>query len=60
MVPLRVAIGWCLSAALLFLSSTLLFCHVLRGILQPDMCRRLQSLIGWVAQPLTDLLSRLS
>ncbi|MBI2461424.1 MAG: hypothetical protein HYV61_08070 [Candidatus Rokubacteria bacterium] len=55
MVPLRVVIGWTVSALLLFLSSTLLFCFALQGILQPDHCRRLQGLFWSAARPLLNL-----
>ncbi len=55
---IRVIVGWCLAAALFFLSSSLIFCYALHGILQPDICRPLQGLIVWIARPLIDLFGR--
>jgi len=50
MWTVRGILGWCFSAALLFLSSALLFCQALHGILQPDICRLLQSLVARIAE----------
>lgn len=52
MWTVRAVVGWCLSAALLFLSSALLFCQALHGILQPEICRLLQHLVARMAGPL--------
>jgi len=53
-MPIRVVVGWTVSALLLFLSSALLFCFALQGILQPDHCRRLQGFFWSAARPLLD------
>lgn len=54
-MPIRVAIGWTVSALLLFLSSALLFCSALQGILQPHLCRTLQRFFWTAARPLLEL-----
>lgn len=55
MWTVRGVLGWCLSAALLFLSSALLFCQALHGILQPEICRLLLHLVVRIAGPLMAL-----
>lgn len=55
MWPVKIIVEWCVAAALLYLSSTLLFCGALRGILQPTTCHRLQGYLRAVAGPLIDL-----
>jgi len=55
MWPLRVILGWTVSALLLFLSSALLFCFAVQGVLQPDLCHNLQRFFWAAARPLLDL-----
>ncbi|MBI2459999.1 MAG: hypothetical protein HYV61_00440 [Candidatus Rokubacteria bacterium] len=55
MWPIKIIVEWCAAAALLYLSSTLLFCGALRGLLQPTICHRLQGYVWRAARPLIDL-----